>query len=47
MLDDHTILKYVIEAPSPQAACDALVSAANAAGGDDNITVIIVQVVQP
>jgi PPM family protein phosphatase len=47
MLDDQTILKIVLEAASPQAACDALVEAANAAGGDDNITVVIVQIVKP
>lgn len=47
MVDDQAIAKIVMEAPSPQAACDALVSAANAAGGEDNISVIIVQVIQP
>ncbi len=47
MLDDQAIRKNVIEAASPQVACDALVDAANAAGGDDNISVVIVQVVQP
>ena len=46
MLDDQTILKYIREASSPQNACDALVSAANAAGGEDNISVVIVQIVQ-
>jgi protein phosphatase len=47
MLDDQTILRIVLEAASPQAACDALVDAANSAGGDDNISVVIVQIVQP
>jgi len=47
MLDDQTILKIVLEAASPQAACDALVDAANTAGGDDNISVVIIQIVQP
>jgi protein phosphatase len=47
MLDDQTILKTVLEAASPQAACDALVDAANTAGGDDNISVVVVQIVQP
>lgn len=47
MLDDQTILKTVLEASSPQAACETLVEAANAAGGDDNISVVIVQVVHP
>jgi protein phosphatase len=31
---------------SPQEACDRLVEAANEAGGEDNITVVIVQIVQ-
>ena len=47
MLDDQTILKIVLEASSPQAACDALVDAANTAGGDDNVSVVIVQIVRP
>lgn len=47
MLDDQTIMKTVLIAPTPQAACDALVDLANAAGGDDNISVAIVQIVQP
>jgi serine/threonine protein phosphatase PrpC len=46
MLDDQAIQKNVIEAVTPQAACDTLVEAANAAGGEDNISVVIVQVVQ-
>ena len=44
MVDDDTIRQLVMVAPSPQAACDQLIKAANDAGGDDNITVIIVQV---
>jgi protein phosphatase len=47
MMDDQMILKIVLEAVSPQAACDALVDAANTAGGEDNISVVIVQIVQP
>ena len=47
MLDDPAIQKNVIEAAAPQAACDALVDAANAAGGDDNISIVIVQIVHP
>ena len=34
------------EASSPQDACDRLVAAANQAGGEDNITVIVVELVQ-
>jgi protein phosphatase len=45
MVDDKSIFKIVMGASSPQKACDALVEAANAAGGDDNISVIIVKVV--
>ena len=47
MLDDQTILKNVLDVSSPQAACERLVNAANAAGGEDNISVVIVQIVQP
>jgi len=40
---DHKILEVVRHAPSPQSACEELVAAANAAGGPDNITAIMVQ----
>jgi len=43
MVRDETIRALVAAADSPQTACDALVSAANAAGGEDNITVILVR----
>lgn len=43
MVSDEAIRQHVINAPSPQSACDKLVEAANAAGGEDNITVILVQ----
>ncbi len=46
MVEDEYIYKLVQESVSPQAACEKLVAAANAAGGDDNITVIIVEAVQ-
>ena len=46
MVDDQTMYNIVISAANPQAACDALVAAANAAGGEDNISTIIVQIVQ-
>jgi serine/threonine protein phosphatase PrpC len=36
-------LRIIKNAPSPQAACDRLIDAANAAGGEDNITVVIVE----
>jgi protein phosphatase len=47
MVDDATIHRIVMESPSPQAACDALIDAGNAAGGEDNISVVIIQIVQP
>ncbi len=43
MLPDTDIRDILVGAASPQAACDALVQAANAAGGEDNISVIVVQ----
>jgi protein phosphatase len=45
MITDEDIQRIVEKAPSTQAACDALVDAANAAGGEDNITVIIVEII--
>jgi PPM family protein phosphatase len=44
MVEDARIHQIVVESLSPQAACDALVAAANAAGGEDNVTVILVKV---
>ncbi len=41
-LTDETIFQMVSGATHPQAACDALIEAANQSGGDDNITVIII-----
>jgi len=44
MLEDEVMRQIVMEATnSPQDACDRLVQAANAAGGDDNITVVVVE----
>ncbi len=40
-VDDATIARLVRAAPTRLAACDALISAANAAGGEDNISVVI------
>ena len=43
LVPDDMILQLVQSAPGPQAASEALVAAANAAGGPDNITAVIVQ----
>ena len=44
MLDDRTIASILSENGDPQSASDALVDAANEAGGEDNITVIVIDV---
>lgn len=44
MVPDPTIQGIVERAPTPQAACEELVAAANRAGGEDNISVIVVAV---
>ena len=44
MVDDEMIKQVVVEPGlSPQAACDNLVNAANQAGGEDNITVVVLE----
>lgn len=40
---DEEMFKIVSSAPNPSMACHDLVEAANAAGGPDNISVILVQ----
>ena len=44
MVDDETIKQVALEAGSPQAVCDRLISLANDRGGVDNITVITLRV---
>jgi len=44
MLRDEEIQHVMMQCASPQEACRQLVAAANANGGEDNITVVIVQV---
>ncbi len=44
LVDDQKIHQIIMEACSPQAACDQLVEAANAAGGEDNISVLVLKV---
>jgi serine/threonine protein phosphatase PrpC len=46
MLRNEGIQDGMMAEADPQAACDLLVSRANAAGGDDNISVVVVQVVK-
>lgn len=46
-VDDDTIGRIVRKAASPQAACDELIRAANEGGGEDNISVIVVKIIQP
>lgn len=43
MIRDDDIQSILLNAPSPQAACDELIQAANDAGGEDNISVIVVK----
>jgi serine/threonine protein phosphatase PrpC len=42
---EQDIIRSIVEAPNLQRACQNLVSAANAAGGPDNISVILAQLV--
>lgn len=44
MLDDESIHSLVIESTSLQEASERLIKAANAAGGDDNISIILVNI---
>jgi protein phosphatase len=43
MVTDEHIQQIVTQSDHPQAACRALIEAANAAGGEDNVTAIIVK----
>lgn len=43
MVQDQQIHRIMEQSRSPQQACDALVEAANRAGGEDNIAVIVVE----
>ncbi len=47
MVRDEMILRLILEAEgSPGVAADALVAAANAAGGDDNVTVVLFELIE-
>lgn len=43
MVSDTEIASIVTDAPSLQAACESLVAAANQAGGQDNITAVLIE----
>jgi serine/threonine protein phosphatase PrpC len=43
MVRDEESFRILAEAPSPQAACDALVRAANDHGGEDNISALVLE----
>jgi serine/threonine protein phosphatase PrpC len=45
-VEDQRIFDIVARAPDPQAACEALIEAANDAGGPDNITAVLVEIRQ-
>jgi serine/threonine protein phosphatase PrpC len=44
LVDDQKIQKIILDASSAQAACDLLIDEANAAGGEDNISVLLIEV---
>ncbi|MGA2905427.1 MAG: Stp1/IreP family PP2C-type Ser/Thr phosphatase [Candidatus Korobacteraceae bacterium] len=43
-VDDEEISNILLELPSLQAACDSLIDAANAGGGEDNSTCVLLRV---
>ena len=43
-LEDAAVRDILARSSTPEAACDALIAAANEAGGQDNITVIVARV---
>lgn len=45
VLTEEDLVRSINEAPSMQRACQTLINAANAAGGPDNISVILVQLI--
>lgn len=44
LIDNNKMRDIILEAPTPQDACDKLVALANSQGGTDNITVIILKI---
>jgi len=45
VLNENDVFKMIVDAPNLHRACQNLVESANAAGGPDNITVILVQMI--
>jgi len=45
-VDDSDITTILLSTPDPEAAADALVAAANTSGGRDNVTVVVVDVLE-
>jgi protein phosphatase len=43
VVSEHDLVKSVVDAPNLQRACQNLITAANTAGGPDNISVVLVQ----
>jgi serine/threonine protein phosphatase PrpC len=46
MVPDSTLAEAFLRCRSPQRICDYLIDVANRNGGADNITVVVVQVVE-
>jgi serine/threonine protein phosphatase PrpC len=44
LVEDEKLQEIILEASSAQAACDQLVETANLAGGDDNISAILIEI---
>jgi serine/threonine protein phosphatase PrpC len=45
VVSDKDLYRFINEAPSLHRACQSMVDAANAAGGPDNITVVLAQMI--
>ncbi|HAN35885.1 MAG TPA: hypothetical protein DCQ52_10690, partial [Acidimicrobiaceae bacterium] len=45
-VDDQEIVELLAACPTPQGAADALVAAANERGGRDNVTIVVVDVLE-
>jgi protein phosphatase len=45
VVNDKDISRFISEAPNLHRACQSMVEAANAAGGPDNISVVLAQII--